>query len=120
MGYEIFAVILGLAILAGFLLAVARHEFDNEAPKYEMLGLSAPAHPRRLAAGRLGPTDRILRLGVLGAVFMWAAQLGWLQPSGLLLAAAGLYLSATGLSGRDPLLAWIARRRGERDRASQK
>lgn len=101
--WEGLAALTGLVVLFLVLAATARREFDGEAPKYEMLGLEPPENPPPLPPGRLGPTDRIVRLGSLGAAFYYAGELGWLHPVGAALAAIGAYFAITGLSGFDPL-----------------
>lgn len=101
--WEGMAVLTGLVALFLVLAATARREFDGEAPKYEMLGRTPPEQPPPLPPGRLGPTDRIVRLGSLGAAFYYAGEIGWLHPLGAALAAVGTYFAITGLTGFDPI-----------------
>ncbi|ROO27294.1 hypothetical protein SAOR_08835 [Salinisphaera orenii MK-B5] len=101
--WEAIALATGAGIVILFLAALRHEEFDAEAPKYEMLGLPVPTRPPRRGSGRLGPTDRIVRLGAIGAAFYYAGHFGWGEPVGLVLALVGLYLSVTGLFGRDPI-----------------
>lgn len=108
--WELIAIALAITIVLLLFVALSRNEFDSEAPKYEMLGLKPPANPPRLAAGHLGPTDRIIRLGAIGAAFYYAGRFGWAEPAGLLLAVFGLYLLLTGLLGLDPFYYWRAQR----------
>jgi len=100
---EWLAVVLGVSIVALILIALRRGEFDREAAKYEMLDMSQPAKTLTLPPGRLNPTDRIVRLGLIGACFYYAARIGWTDPVGIALAVVGAYASLTGLWGKDPL-----------------
>lgn len=109
---EIAAVLLGVGALLLIAIAVQRREFDAEAPKYEMLGQSPPPKTPRLPAGKLSPADRIVRLGLIGAAFYYASRVGWTTPLGIALAVIGLYATATGLWGRDPLYLWWEKARG--------
>ncbi len=107
---EIAAVLLGLGILALIVLGLTRGEFDAEAPKYEMLGLEPPVPPQSAhAAGRLGPVDRVVRLGLIGAAFYYAARWGWASPLGVVLSLIGVYVTVTGLWGKDPVYRLLAR-----------
>lgn len=101
--WEAMAVLTGLVVVFLILAATSRREFDGETPKYEMLGWTPPEHGPAPAPGRLGPTDRIVRLGSLGTAFYYAGEIGWLHPLGLALATAGVYFLLTGLLGRDPV-----------------
>lgn len=110
--WSLLGVLLGILALGLLAVAIGRGEFDAEAPKYEMLGWDPPEpQPPQPRDPRLGVTDRVVRLGVLGAVFHYAGEAGWTSPVGLVLAAAGAWLAVTGIIGRDPLVAWLRRRR---------
>ncbi len=119
--WSLLGIVLGVLALALFALALGRGEFDAEAPKYEMLGWEPPA-PQPPAPGdtRLGVTDRVVRLGLLGAVFHYAGAAGWGSPAGVVLAAGGAWLAATGVIGRDPLVGWLRRARDKRSRSHPK
>ncbi len=105
------AVLLGVIILILIATALRRGEFDAETPKYEMLGRRPPAATQQVSGdSSLGITDRVVRLGLLGAVFHYAAVAGWTTVPGLALCVAGIWLAATGLFGRDPLVGWLRRR----------
>ncbi len=113
--WSLLGILLGISALTLFAVAWGRGEFDAEAPKYEMLGMEPPApQPPRPGDTRLGVTDRVVRLGLLGAVFHYAGVAGWSSPAGVILAAGGLWLAATGALGRDPLVGWLRRARERR------
>lgn len=104
---EWLAVLLGVSVVGLILAATRRGEFDAETPKYEMLDIPSPKKVPALAPGRLSPTDRIVRLGLIGACFYYAARLGWGDPIGVILGIVGTYSALTGLWGRDPFyLLW--------------
>jgi len=101
---NVLGVLLGLGALVIIVLALNRGELsDLERPKYEMMGLSPPTQRPERRPGRLGIEDRVIRLGLVGASFYYAARAGWTQPLGITLGLLGVYLLATGLLGRDPL-----------------
>lgn len=113
--WTLLAVLLGIAILALFALALRRGEFDSEAPKYEMLGMApAPESTPEPGDRALGVTDRVVRLGLLGAVFHYAGAAGWTTPAGVVLSLGGVWLIATGATGRDPIVGWLRSRRAGR------
>lgn len=109
-------VLLGLGVLLLVIVAVVRGELrDLEGPKYEMLGVAPPEERPERVPGRIGVEDRIVRLGLVGAAFYYAAQAGWTRTLGMALAALGTYLLITGLVGRDPLyrrMGWDTRTPG--------
>lgn len=110
---EWLAVGLGVSVVGLIMAAMRRSEFDAEAPKYEMLDVPPPEKVSVLAPGKLSPTDRIVRLGLIGACFYYAARVGWGDPVGIVLGIVGTYSALTGLWGRDPFyLLWhqIARK----------
>lgn len=100
---EWLAVLLGVGVVGLIMAAIRRGEFDSETPKYEMLNLPSPQKAPALAPGKLSPTDRIVRLGLLGACFYYAARVGWGDPVGITLGIVGTYSALTGLWNRDPL-----------------
>ena len=108
---EVLAVLLGVGMLVLILLALSRREFDSERPKYEMLGQEPPAQVPARPVGRLGPEDRIVRLGLVGAAFYYAARLDWMSVVGIVLSLVGIYLLMTGLLGRDPIYRLLKRPR---------
>jgi hypothetical protein len=112
-------ILLGVVAPTLFAVAWGRGEFDAEAPKYEMLGMEPPA-PQPPVPGdkRLGVTDRVVRLGLLGAVFHYAGAAGWTSAAGLVLVAGGGSLAATGVFGRDPLVGWLRRIREQRSQSN--
>lgn len=107
---EVVVALLGVGILFMLLLALRRGEFDNEAPKYEMLGMEPPETVEPLPPGVLNPIERIIRLGLIGALFYYAARVGWGDPLGIVLAAVGAYVTVTGLWGKDPFYRWLRAR----------
>lgn len=98
---EILGILLGMFVLGLVVLALRRGEFDDETPKYEMLGMEPPPRPVR-RPGRLSIENRIIRLGLVGAAFYYAARIGWESAPAWLLAVLGAYFVVTGLWGRDP------------------
>jgi len=115
--WTMLAVVLGVVILALFAVALRRGEFDSEAPKYEMLGMTPPPDPTPEPGQRgLGVTDRVVRLGLLGAIFHYAGTMGWTTPAGVILSLGGIWLAVTGATGADPIAGWLrARRSGPGD-----
>lgn len=108
---EVLAIVLGLAILALILWALRRGEFDDETPKYEMLGVQPPEQPIRPSGDRLTIESRIVRVGLVGATFYYASRMGWDMAPAWLLALAGLFLLVTGVWGRDPISTRLRRGR---------
>ncbi len=109
--WTVVAAVLGAGVLVLAALAWRRGEFDAEVPKYEMLGVDPPAPARARPEGSdLGITDRVVRLGLLGAVLHYASAAGWVTGPGVVLSLAGLWLAVTGLKGRDPLVGWVRQR----------
>jgi len=104
---EAVVVVLGVGILGMVLLALRRGEFDSEAPKYEMLDMAPPETLEPLPPGALSPSERIIRLGLIGAAFYYTARIGWDDPLGIVLAAIGAYITVTGLWGKDPFYRWL-------------
>lgn len=104
---NLLGILLGLGALLLIALAVFRGELSElERPKYDMLGQEPPVVTAPKRAGRLGIEDRVIRLGLVGALFYYATQLGWVQWSGIALGVLGAYLLLTGLVGRDPVYRW--------------
>jgi hypothetical protein len=106
---EFLAWTIGVGIVIVILLACRHGEFEREAPKYEMLDMPVPESTPVLSRGRITPLDRWTRLGLIGAAFYYASQIGWATPSGIMLAIVGTYVTITGLVGRDPVY-WILKR----------
>lgn len=105
---SIFGLLMGVAVLVFIILAVFRGELsDQERAKYEMLGISPPEETAERKPGRIGIEDRIIRLGLVGAAFYYAAaRIGWENPAGIALAVLASYLLLTGIVGRDPIYFW--------------
>jgi hypothetical protein len=106
---ELLAWAIGVGIVIVVLLAFRQGEFEREVPKYEMLDMPVPETAPALPPGRITPLDRWTRLGLIGAAFYYASQVGWGTPSGILLALVGTYVTVTGILGRDPVY-WLLKR----------
>ncbi len=105
---------LGVSIVGLILVGLRRGEFDTEKPKYDMLGLPTPEPESAVVVkpGKLSPTDRITRLGLIGACFYYASRVGWGDPVGIVLVVVGTYAALTGFWGKDPFyLLWHQRKR---------
>jgi len=96
--------IIGIGIVIFILFAFLRGEFRNmETPKYEMLNIEKPEITHEKIPGRIGVEDRIIRIGLVGAGFYYAARIGHESEIATVLSAIALYLLITGLFGDDPI-----------------
>jgi hypothetical protein len=62
---------------------------------------------------RLTHTDRIIRLGLIGALFYYAGRPGWQEPGGTMLAVIGIHCAIMGCLARGPIYRLRANGRSE-------